>query len=81
MFLNFRQEVKAMLRRNINVHSGISNYSQLAEKTGVEESTIKGFMCGASDSRRIAEKIADALDFDLVYSNGVYTIRSKEEGS
>ncbi len=72
MFDFFRENVKKLLaERKLT-------YYQLSEKAGIAESTIKSFMCGASDSRRIAEKIADSLDFDLVYSNGVYTIRSKE---
>lgn len=36
-------------------------------------------MCGANDSRRIAEKIADVLGKTLVYSNGIYTLTNKEE--
>ena len=54
-------------------------YSDLSEKADVSESSIKSFMCGASDSRRMAEKIADALDFDLIYSNNVYSVMKKED--
>ena len=49
-------------------------YAQIAEQAGIEESTVKSFMCGANDSRRVAEKIADALGVKLEYSNGVYTV-------
>ena len=70
-----------MLRRNRKAHSGISNYSQLAERTGFAENTIKCFMCGKNNSRPVAEAITDAMHCVMVYSNGVYTIRSKEEGS
>lgn len=75
MFDKFRTNVK----KNLSLQ-GLT-YSQLSEKSGIAESTIKCFMCGANDSRRIAEKIADALDYDLVYSNGVYNIvaRRKEK--
>ena len=75
MFDKFRTNVK----KNLSLQ-GLT-YSQLSEKSGIAESTIKCFMCGANDSRRIAEKIADVLDYDLVYSNGVYNIvaRRKEK--
>lgn len=68
MFLEFRQNVKESLK------SKKMTYCQLADKSGIAESTIKCFMCGASDSRRIAEQIADALGKKLVYSNGVYKL-------
>lgn len=73
MFSEFRQDVKSLLR------SKKITYSQLSDKTGIAESSIKYFMCGASDSRRIAEKIADALNSELVYSNGTYTIKKQGE--
>lgn len=73
MFSEFRQDVKSLLR------SKKITYSQLSDKTGIAESTIKGFMCGASDSRRIAERIADALNSELVYSSGKYLIKNKEK--
>lgn len=73
MFSKFRQDVKILLRSD-NI-----TYSQLSEKTGIAESTIKCFMCGASNSRRIAERIADALNCELFYSNGIYLINAKEE--
>jgi hypothetical protein len=34
-------------------------------------------MCGRDDSRRIAEKIADALGVSLVYSNRIYRVDEK----
>ena len=70
MFDEFRTNVKSIL------FSRKLTYSQLSQKIGIAESTIKCFMCGANDSRRIAEKIADALDCNLVYSNGIYNIVS-----
>ena len=71
MFDKFRTNAK-----NILSSRGLT-YSQLSEKTGIAESTIKCFMCGANDSRRIAEKIADVIDCDLIYSNGIYSIALK----
>ena len=71
MFDKFRTNVKKILSLQ-----GLT-YSQLSEKSGIAESTIKCFMCGANDSRRIAEKIADVLDCDLIYSNGIYSIALK----
>ena len=73
MFDTFRQNVKRLAKeRNLT-------YAQIAEKSGVEESTIKCFMCGANDSRRIAEKIADVLNISLIYSNGEYKIINERE--
>lgn len=71
MFTIFRENVKLMLDTNK------LTYSQLSVKSGVAESTIKCFMCGANDSRRTAERIADALDCNLIYSNGVYSLSKK----
>lgn len=68
MFAEFRQ----IVRNNLDKRK--MTYRQLSEKTDIEESTIKCFMCGANDSRRVAEKIADALGMTLMYSNGVYRI-------
>lgn len=68
MFDEFRQNAKALAKEK-----GLT-YARVAKLTGVEESTIKCFMCGASDSRRIAEKLADVLEVKIVYSNGTYKI-------
>ena len=73
MFTEFRENVKKILEEKK------MTYSQLGIKTGLSESTIKCFMCGANDSRRIAERITDALDCKLMYSNGVYEIRKEEK--
>lgn len=73
MFENFRQNVKFRLK------SSQLTYAQLSKKTGIAESTIKCFMCGASDSRRVAEKIANALNCALQYENGKYLLISKED--
>ena len=59
MFDEFRQKVKMIAK------SKCLTYAQIAEKSGVKESTIKAFMCGATDSRRVAEKIAAVLGVDL----------------
>ena len=68
MFSKFRQNVKECLKLEK------LTYSQLADISGIAESTIKCFMSGANDSRRIAERIADALGKTLVYNNGVYQL-------
>lgn len=72
MFDNFRPIAKRLAKQR-----GFT-YAQIADAIGVEENTIKGFMCGASDSRRIAEKIADLLKLKLIYSNGEYSIMDSE---
>lgn len=67
MFTEFRQSAKAALRdRKIT-------YSQLAADVGLSESSIKQFMCGAKESRRVAELMADYLGISLMYSGGSYT--------
>lgn len=68
MFDNFRQVVKEKLS-NEKI-----TYAKLSEKSGVAESTIKCFMSGANDSRRVAEKIADALSLSLIYENKKYEV-------
>ncbi len=73
MFNVFRQNVKTLLKTN-----GLT-YAQLAKESSIAESTIKCFMCGASDSRRVAEKIAMSLGCTLQYENGVYTLINKED--
>lgn len=73
MFKTFRQDVKTRLREKR------LTYAQLGTKTSIAESTIKGFMCGASDSRRVAEKIANALDCALRYESGEYLLISRED--
>lgn len=66
MFDDFRGYVKKMLIKKK------LTYSQLSEATGIAVSTIKCFMCGATDSRRVAEKIASALDIELFFKGGKY---------
>lgn len=73
LFKTFRQDVKATLKEKQ------LTYAQLGAKTSIAESTIKGFMCGASDSRRVAEKIANALDCVLQYKNNEYLLINKED--
>lgn len=70
MFDNFRQSVKSILKKRM------LTYSMLSIMTKVAESTIKAFMSGANDSRRVAEKIADALNLTLVYKNKEYNVNS-----
>lgn len=72
MFDELRQNIKTIAK------SRHLTYAQIAEKSGVKESTIKAFMCGANDSRRIAENIADVLGVEIVYSNGKYKINSNK---
>ena len=73
MFETFRQAAKKKLRELKRT------YAEIAAMADISEATVKQFMCGASDSRRIAEKIADTLNCELVYSNGIYMIKDKEE--
>ena len=68
MFTKFRLNVKEELKKRQ------WNYAKLGEQANISESTVKYFMCGASNSRRVAEKIADALDCKLNYCKGLYTI-------
>ena len=72
LFTEFRQYVKERLKAE-----GIT-YAQLSLKAGVAESTIKCFMC-RDDSRRVAEKIADALGVAIKYTGKKYVISDKEE--
>lgn len=72
LFDEFRQIVKKLAKQQ-----GYT-YAKMASMIGVEENTIKGFMCGASDSRRIAEKLADVLGLKLVYCNGEYSTAKNE---
>lgn len=67
MFDDFRQIVKRLAKEQ-----GLT-YAQMASTAGVEESTIKCFMCGANDSRRIAEKLADVLGISILYKNGEFS--------
>lgn len=66
MFTELKKEIRAILCDEC------MTYLQLSEKAGVSEGTIKNFMCGISNSPRVAACIADALDRDLVYSRGTY---------
>lgn len=68
MFYRFRQKVKKYLK------SKDMTYLQLGELTGFKESTIKCFMCGANDSRRIAEKISNVLNIKIIYQNGEWDL-------
>lgn len=73
MFDEFRQNIKTIAK------SRHLTYAQIAEKSGLKANTIRAFMCGANDSRRIAEKIADVLNISLIYSNGEYKIINERE--
>lgn len=73
MFENFRQHVKRLLKEK-----GMT-YANLSTLTGIKESTIKCFMCGRDDSRRIAEKIADCFEMSLVYRSQTYAVLEAEE--
>ena len=67
------------MKGGVILFSDIRHYdkSELSSLTELKESTIKCFMCGRDDSRRIAEKIADALGVSLVYSNRIYRVDEK----
>ena len=72
MFDEFRQNIKTIAKlRHLT-------YAQIAEKSGLKANTIRAFMCGVDDSRRIAENIADVLGVEIVYSNGKYKINSNK---
>jgi transcriptional regulator with XRE-family HTH domain len=73
MFDEFRQNIKKIAK------SRHLTYAQIAEKSGLKANTIRAFMCGVDDSRRIAEKIADVLNISLIYSNGEYKIINERE--
>lgn len=68
MFDKFRESVRLLLKSR-----GLT-YRQLSEISGLAISTLKCFMCAANDSRRVAEKIADALTLKLIYKDGEYII-------
>lgn len=72
MFDEFRQNIKTIAK------SRHLTYAQIAEKSGLKANTIRVFMCGVDDSRRIAENIADVLGVEIVYSNGKYKINSNK---
>lgn len=72
MFEEFRRNVKNYLR----LHE--LTYYQLSEMSGLAVSTIKCFMCGANDSRRVAEKIADALSIKLIFQDGKYFVEQPQ---
>lgn len=73
MFDKFRENVKVLLKQDK------LTYAKLAQMTNLAESTIKGFMCGANDSRRVAEKIANSFDCALRYESSEYVLISKED--
>lgn len=75
MFEVFRQNVKKYLKNNK------MTYYQLGLKSDLAEGTIKCFMSGANDSRRVAERIADALGKKIIYSNGKYQLVETERTS
>ena len=74
MFDGFRHHVKRIAKEQ-----GMT-YAKIAQNSDIEESTIKGFMCGASDSRRVAEKIADVLGIGFLYYNGKYSAVIRKRG-
>lgn len=73
MYTEFRQYAKEKLKEK-----GLT-YAQVAARANMVEGSVKLFMCGASDSRRVAEIIADAIGCKLEYSNGVYSIAKDKE--
>ena len=75
MLSEFKQFAKKALKEK-----GLT-YALVAANSSVEESSIKRFMCGVSDSRRVAEIIADAIGCQLVYNNGAYSVIKTEASS
>ena len=73
MFDEFRQIAKKTAKAKK------LTYQHIATTTGFDLSTIRQFMCGVTDSRRVAEKIADTLGLKLLYGNGIYTVLSVEK--
>ncbi len=68
MFDEFRKSVKGILKQQ---HI---SYAKLSEVINVSERTVARFMCGATNNRQTAEKIADALGLLMQYNNGKYKI-------
>ncbi len=66
MFDTFRQIVKERAKA-----AGYT-YAKMAEIADIDEGTIKQFMCGANDSRRVAEKLADVLELSILYRDGEF---------
>lgn len=64
MFDDFRRDVKKLAKER-----GLT-YAKIADEAGICENTIKCFMCGANDSRRVAEKIANVLKMSILYRDG-----------
>ena len=73
MYTEFRQYAKEKLKEK-----GLT-YAQVAARANMVEGSVKLFMCGASDSRRVAEIIADAIGCKLEYSHGVYTVADESK--
>lgn len=63
-------ELRFLVRR-LAKENGLT-YADIAEKSEIKESTVKSFMCGASDSRRVAEKLADVLGISILYADGKF---------
>ncbi len=74
MFTEFRNSIKEICKQQ-----GLT-YAQIAQRSGLTESNIKSFMCKAAnnESRRVAEKLADALGLVLIYKDGEYQAKAKE---
>jgi transcriptional regulator with XRE-family HTH domain len=73
LFDEFRQIVKRLAKEK-----GYT-YAKMAGIAGIDESTIKCFMCGANDSRRIAEKLADVLGVGILYKDGEFLVAEETE--
>lgn len=73
MFEEFRQDVKKRAK-DMNM-----TYAHIAEQAGLSEHSIKCFMCGANNSRRVAEKIADVFHASIVYNNGRFVLTKSKD--
>lgn len=74
MFDTFRQAVKKRAK-DIGY-----TYARMAEMAEIDEGTIKQFMCGANESRRIAEKLADVLGMAILYQDGEFYVVENIDG-
>lgn len=74
MFEEFRQKAKDFLKEKK------MTYRQLSDETGLAESTIKCFMSGATDSRKVAECIANALGKKILFHSGCFYLVDQQKG-
>lgn len=54
---------RANVKRELSIRGW--RYKELAERTGYQVGTIRGFMCGDRDSIRVALAISKCLDIEF----------------